>query len=161
MPGALTLATGVDPLPLLSAVSVDRVLDHWWVFPASILFSMVAIAAGVSGALFFSPFFLLAVGLSPAQAVGAGLLTEVFGMGNGLRSYVRQGVVDYATAKWLLLGAVPAVVVGALVAHAIDPGVLKLGFGAGVLLLGGFLLYHESPDRHEPGAGAPVAATNA
>ena len=53
---------------------------------------------------------MLVVGLTPAQAIGAGLLTEVFGMGNGLANYVRQGVVDYATAKWLLAGAVPAVV---------------------------------------------------
>jgi uncharacterized membrane protein YfcA len=87
-------------------------LAHWWVFPASVLFALVALASGVSGALFFSPFFMLGVGLPPAQAIGAGLLTEVFGMGNGLANYVRQGVVDYATAKWLLLG-------GFLVSH--DP----------------------------------------
>ena len=64
-------------------------LELWWVFPAAILFSTVAIGPGISGALFFSPFFMLVVGLSPAEAVGAGLLTEVFGMGNGLRSYVK------------------------------------------------------------------------
>ena len=80
----------------------------WWVFPASIAFSTVAIGSGVSGALFFSPFFMLVVGLTPVQAVGAGLLTEVFGMGNGLRSYVKAKLVDYATARWLLLGSVPA-----------------------------------------------------
>ena len=86
----------------------------WWVFPTSIVFSTVAIGSGVSGALFFSPFFMLVVGLTPVQAVGAGLLTEVFGMGNGLRSYVKAKLVDYATARWLLLGSVPAVVVGAV-----------------------------------------------
>ncbi len=61
---------------------MQTLLELWWVFPAAIAFSTVAIASGVSGALFFSPFFLLVVGLSPAQAVGAGLLTEVFGMGS-------------------------------------------------------------------------------
>lgn len=40
-------------------------------------------------------------------------------MGNGLRLYVRQGVVDYATARWLLLGAVPSVVAGASVAQLV------------------------------------------
>lgn len=151
MPGVLALATGVDPLPLLSAVSVDRILDHWWVFPASVLFSMIAIAAGVSGALFFSPFFLLAVGLSPAQAVGAGLMTEVFGMGNGLRSYVKQGVVDYATAKWLLVGALPAIVIGSFAAHYVPDTLLRGGFGVGLFVLGGFLLYFDSPEETEPG----------
>lgn len=135
----------------IAGLSTDAILAHWWVFPASIAFSTIALAAGVSGALFFSPFFMLVVGLSPSQAIGAGLLTEVFGMGNGLRSYVHQGVVDFRTAKWLLLGAVPAVVLGALVAHQVDPTLLKYVFGAGLVGLGAFLVYYEPPDRCEPG----------
>lgn len=130
---------------------VSKFLAHWWVFPASIVFSGIALSSGVSGALFFSPFFILAVGLQPAQAIGAGLLTEVFGMGNGLLNYVRQGVVDYATAKWLLLGAVPAVVLGAYIAHSVPTAVLKGIFGAGLILLGGFLVYHDPPETCEPG----------
>jgi len=128
-----------------------RFVAHWWVFPVSILFATVALSAGVSGALFFSPFFMLVVGLTPSQAIGAGLLTEVFGMGNGLRSYVKQGVVDFQTAKWLLLGAVPAVVAGALAAHYVPTAVLKGIFGVGLLVLGGFLVYYESPEGHTPG----------
>jgi len=81
---------------------MDSLFQLWWVFPSAIVFSTVAIATGISGALFFSPFFMLVVGLAPGQAVGAGLLTEVFGMGNGLRSYVGQNMVDFSTAKWLL-----------------------------------------------------------
>ena len=131
--------------------TMDALLAHWWVFPAAVAFSTVALAAGVSGALFFSPFFMLVVGLSPSQAIGAGLLTEVFGMGNGLRSYVGQEVVDYRTAKWLLLGAVPAVVVGALAAHHVDPALLKLAFGAGLIALGAFLVSYEPAERCEPG----------
>jgi len=138
-------------LPVPAGFPVERFLAHWWVFPASILFSMVALASGVSGALFFSPFFMLIVGLSPSQAIGAGLLTEVFGMGNGLLNYVRQRVVDYATAKWLLLGAVPAVVVGAFAAHYVPTTLLKLAFGAGLLALGGFLVYYDPPEECVPG----------
>ena len=142
-------ATVLQSLP--AGFPVDEFLTHWWVFPASILFSMVALASGVSGALFFSPFFMLVVGLSPSQAIGAGLLTEVFGMGNGLLNYVRQRVVDYRTAKWLLAGAVPAVVVGAVAAHYVPTTLLKLLFGVGLLVLGGFLIYYDPPEDHEPG----------
>ena len=117
-PAAIRRGAGVDlgtvvlqSFPVPAGFPVDQFLAHWWVFPASIRFSMIALASGVSGALLFSPFFLLVVGLQPAQAIGAGLLTEVFGMGNGLLNYVRQRTVDYATANWLLPGAVPAVVV--------------------------------------------------
>jgi len=137
-------------LPLSDGFT-SRLFAHWWIFPVSILFAGVALAAGVSGALFFSPFFMLVVGLSPSQAIGAGLLTEVFGMGNGLRSYVKQRVVDFQTAKWLLLGAVPAVVVGAVAAHYVPTTVLKGLFGVGLLILGGFLVYYESPEEYEPG----------
>ncbi len=151
-------ATGFDGiaqllqiLPLPTGFPIEQFLAHWWVFPASILFSLVALSSGVSGALFFSPFFMLVVGLSPSQAIGAGLLTEVFGMGNGLLNYVRQRVVDYATAKWLLLGAVPAVVVGALAAHYVPTALLTLLFGVGLLVLGGFLVYYDPPDECVPG----------
>lgn len=36
---------------------MEAVFDLWWVFPAAVLFSTVAVGSGVSGALFFSPFF--------------------------------------------------------------------------------------------------------
>lgn len=130
---------------------MEQFLAHWWVFPASILFSTIALSSGVSGALFFSPFFILVVGLSPAQAIGAGLMTEVFGMGNGLLNYVRQRAVDYATAKWLLLGAVPAVVVGAFAAHYVPTTLLTVIFGLGLLALGGFLVIHDPPEECVPG----------
>lgn len=130
---------------------VDGFITHWWVFPASVVFSAIALSSGVSGALFFSPFFMLVVGLTPSQAIGAGLLTEVFGMGNGLRLYIKQRVVDYATAKWLLVGSIPAVVAGALAAHYVDPSLLKAFFGFGLVLLGGFLVFYPSPEECEPG----------
>jgi uncharacterized membrane protein YfcA len=142
---------GHAPATVLGEFPLQTFLTHWWIFPAAVVFSAVALAAGVSGALFFSPFFMLGVGLAPAQAIGAGLLTEVFGMGNGLRSYVKQGVVDFDTAKYLLAAALPAVVVGALAAHYAPKAVLKLLFGAGLLVLGGFLVYYEPAEDCEPG----------
>ena len=126
-------------------------LQLWWVFPAAIVFSTVAIGSGVSGALFFSPFFMLVVGLAPVQAVGAGLLTEVFGMGNGLRSYVRAKLVDYATARWLLLGSIPAVIVGAIGADLVSDRILTGIFGIGLLVLSAFLILVRSPEECRPG----------
>jgi len=130
---------------------LEGALALWWIFPAAVVFSTVAVGAGVSGALFFSPFFLLVVGLSPAQAIGAGLMTELFGMGNGLRSYVKQKVVDYATAKWLLLGALPSVAVGAVLAHQVPGTLLKYLFGVGLVVLAAFLIFQPAPEECEPG----------
>jgi hypothetical protein len=52
-------------LSVSAGVPTAQLLAHWWVFPVSILFSMVALAAGVSGVLFLCPFFVLVVGLTP------------------------------------------------------------------------------------------------
>ena len=139
---------------------MDTFSQLWWVFPASIVFSTVAIGSGVSGALFFSPFFMLVVGLTPVQAVGAGLLTEVFGMGNGLRSYVRAKLVDYATARWLLVGSIPAVIIGAIGADMVSDRILQGIFGTGLLVLSAFLILVRSPEECEPG-DRPVALIDA
>ena len=129
-------------------------LELWWICPAAIVFSTIAVGSGVSGALFFSPFFMLVVGLAPVEAVGAGLLTEVFGMGNGLRSYVTARTVDYATSRWLLVGAVPSVIAGALVADRLPATVLKIIFGGGLLMLAAFLVLVRTPEECEPGDAA-------
>lgn len=114
----------------------------WWVFPISVAIATVALSSGVSGALFFSPFFLLVLGLQPAQAVGAGLMTELFGTGFGAYNYVRQKVVDYRTARFLLLASVPAAVAGALVAHRLPTATLQTIFGIALVVLAAILLYH-------------------
>lgn len=129
---------------------MSEFLQFWWVLPTSVLFSTVAISSGVSGALFFSPFFMLVIGLAPVQAVGAGLLTQVFGMGNGLRSYVRSRLVDYATARWLLVGSLPTVIVGALVADRLPATALHVILGIGLVVLASFLVFVRSPEEAEP-----------
>jgi uncharacterized membrane protein YfcA len=44
--------------------------------------------------------------------------------------------------------------VGALLAHRVDPTILKLVFGAGLLVLGGFLVFYPAPEDCEPGEKA-------
>ncbi|MDZ7688548.1 MAG: sulfite exporter TauE/SafE family protein [Halobacteriales archaeon] len=149
----VSVSTVTETAVSVAAFDYDNFVAHWWVFPASVVFSLVALSAGVSGALFFSPFFMLVVGLTAPQAIGAGLLTEVFGMGNGIRSYVKQGLVDYTTAKWLLAGAVPAIVVGAFAVHYVPENILRGIFGGGLVLLGGFLFYYDPAEDCEPGEG--------
>jgi hypothetical protein len=51
-------------------MELSVVLSIWWVYPVSVLVATVALSSGISGALFFAPFFLLAVGLAPALVIG-------------------------------------------------------------------------------------------
>jgi len=122
-------------------MDMEQVLEVWWVLPVAVLFSTVAIASGVSGALFFSPFFILAVGLEPAQAVGAGLITELVGASFGSISYIRQRVVDFTTVRILIATAVPLGVAGALLAHQISGDTVKIILGSLLLLLAMVMTY--------------------
>ncbi len=125
-------------------MDISEALQLWWVLPVSVTIATVALSSGISGALFFSPFFLLVVGLPPAQAIGAGLLTELFGTGFGSYNYLRQRVIDYQTVRYLLMASVPAGIAGAFLAHQIEPGILRIVFGVALALLATIVLYHST-----------------
>lgn len=113
----------------------------------------IALSSGISGALFFSPFFLLIVGLQPAQAIGAGLMTELFGTGFGSYNYVRQRVIDFQTVRFLIMASVPAGIAGAFLANRIEPGFLQIIFGIALALLAIIVLYHSAQKTKPPTSG--------
>lgn len=131
-------------------MDVSQVLHFWWILPVSIGIATIALSSGISGALFFSPFFLLIVGLQPVQAIGAGLITELFGTGFGSYSYVRQRVVDFKTVRFLLMASIPAGIAGAFLAHRIEPGVLRVVFGVVLVILAVIVLYHSTQKGKPP-----------
>ncbi len=133
-----------------TAFTLGQVASVWYVFPVAVLFSTIALSSGISGALFFSPFFLLVVGLAPAQAIGAGLMTELAGTGFATANYLRQRVVDFKTARLLLAAAVPTIVGGSLLSHIIDPGLLRLVFGGILFVLALIMLLVARRGRATP-----------
>ncbi len=122
-------------------MEMTEILSLWWVFPASVCIATIAISTGISGALFFAPFFLLVVGLPPAEAIGGGLMTMIFGTGSGTFSYNRQGVVDFTIVRSLLIVTVPLAMAGALVAIMVDANALRVLLGVGLIALAAFLLW--------------------
>ena len=122
-------------------MDLAEVLSLWWVYPVALCVATLAISTGISGALFFVPFFLLVVGVSPAQAIGGGLMTMIFGTASGTFSYVRQGVVDFTIVKSLLLVTVPFAMAGALLAIMSDPDALRVLFGVMLFALAAFLVW--------------------
>lgn len=135
------------------------VWELWWLFPTSVLIATIAMASGVGGAVFFSPIFLLILGLEPEVAIGTALLTELFGFGSGLVAYIRSGRIDYKLAGDLLRFSVPGAIAGVLLAEHIPDAALRAAFGAGILFLG-YQLYaswrseQTSDDDDEPGLDA-------
>ena len=147
-------------------MELAEILSLWWVYPAAVCIATLAVSTGISGALFFAPFFLLVVGLPPAQAIGGGLMTMIFGTGSGAFSYTRQGVVDFTIVRSLLLVTVPFAMGGAAVAIVVDADALRSALGAGLIALAAFLLWtnlrrrtrsrhSRAPSRHSRTGGNP------
>lgn len=107
-------------------------LDYWFMLPVAVIFAAVGTASGVGGASFFAPFFILALGILPEVAVATALVTEVFGFASGLYSYAHRQLVDYRLGRMLLLGTIPAALLGVWLAALVEPGILKVILGVGL-----------------------------
>ena len=114
--------------------------------PIATLISTIAMASGVEGGTFFAPIFMLALGLPPEVAIGAALITEVFGFSSGLIAYSRKKLIDYRLGLTLLTATVPAALVGTWAAGWIDPNLLKIVFSLGLIAIAASFL---SASPHE------------
>lgn len=126
--------------------------EYWYLFPISILIATISMSSGIGGAVFFSPLFMLGLGLEPRIAIGAALATEVAGFGSGLVAYYRARLIDFKVAKSLLLFAVPAAFLGTRYSGLVPPEVLKAIFAVGLIFIGYQLFAawrKEEREKHE------------
>jgi len=120
-------------------------LEYWFMFPISILIATTAMASGVEGATFFTPLFILALGLSPEIAIGTGLITEVFGFASGLYAYARKRLIDYKLGVALLTATIPMALLGTWVAGYVPSEFLKVILGGGLLAIA--ISFLRAPDH--------------
>jgi len=110
--------------------------QFWFMFPVSILIATTAMASGVGGATFFAPILILILRLPPEVAIGTGLMTQLFGFASGLYAFHRKKLIDYQLGVSLLVVTVPLALVGTWLSTRIDPNILKVLLGAGLMLIG-------------------------
>ena len=122
-------------------------LELWYLFPLSVLIATIAMTSGVGGAVFFSPLFIIVLGLPPSVAVGTALTTELFGFSSGLYAYWKRQLIDFKLGTSLLMFAVPAAIVGSLSADVFPADVLKTIFAVGIIFIGSQL--YQSYRREE------------
>ncbi len=120
-------------------------LQYWYLFPAAIVIASIANGAGVGGATFFSPLFLLVLRLQPQVAIGTALITEVFGFASGVVAHARMRAIDWKMALLLLTTAVPAAIVGSLVGGRVPGVTLKLLLGIGLIGVALAFIFHHDP----------------
>lgn len=93
-------------------------------------------ALGVGGGSIFVPALVLLLGVGQHQAQGISIWVIVFSSAVGAFVHYRQGTVDIAAAKWIIPVAMPAGIVGSLVATLLDARQLQLLFAVILVCLG-------------------------
>lgn len=122
-------------------------LHYWYMLPVSILIATIAMASGVEGATFFSPLFMLALGLPPNIAIGTGLITEVFGFASGLYAYTRKRFIDFRLGSMLLMVTIPMALLGTWVSGHVEPDILRATLAVGLFAVAASFL--RTPEHEE------------
>jgi uncharacterized membrane protein YfcA len=122
---------------------------YWFLLPIAVVIAAIANGAGIGGATFFSPLFILVLGLEPQVAIGVALITEVFGFASGVTAHARARTIDWKVARMLAIVSIPTAVIGSLLAGSISPDLLKIILGLGLAVIAiAFIRHrdHESED---------------
>ena len=110
--------------------------EFWYLLPISIGIATIAMSTGIGGAVFFSPLFMIGLGLEPKIAIGTALTTELFGFSSGLYSYWKAKLIDFKLGLNLLLFSIPFAILGTIYGDLIAPIILKAIFGVGIIIIG-------------------------
>jgi len=135
-------------------------LSFWWLFPVSIVIAAIANGAGIGGATFFSPLFVIVLGLEPVIAIGAALVTEVFGFASGVIAHARAKAIDWLAVRRLVVVSVPLAVIGSLLAGFAPETLLKLLLGLGLLFIAVTFLRHHDPEVEDAEIAAGVGVVH-
>lgn len=111
-------------------------MELWYLLPAAAAIATIAMASGVGGAIFFSPLFILVLGLDAEVAIGTALLTEMFGFSSGLVAYWRSKLIDFKLGRDILKFSIPAAIIGVSLSSFVPSDYLKALFGIGILYIG-------------------------
>jgi hypothetical protein len=115
---------------------MEITVEFWYLLPISIAIATIAMSSGIGGAVFFSPLFMIGLGLEPKIAIGVALTTELFGFSSGLQAYWKAKLIDFKLGFNLLLFSVPAAILGTMYGDLVPPLVLKTIFAVGIIFIG-------------------------
>lgn len=91
---------------------------------------------GIGGALIATPLLKIFLGLSPMLALATPLPSALPSAISGTIAYYREKLIQFDVVKWVLLGAVPANIVGTWLTKLIAGEAMMLYTGGFMLLVG-------------------------
>jgi uncharacterized membrane protein YfcA len=114
---------------------------------AALAISLLTTPAGVSGAFLLLPFQVSILGFTNPAVSPTNLIYNVVATPGGVYRYVREGRVAWALALLVALGALPGMLIGAVLRATFfsDPTAFKVFVGLILLYVGGRLLYGALP----------------
>ena len=124
-------------------------LTYWFLLPIAVVIAAIANGAGIGGATFFSPLFILVLGLEPQVAIGVALITEVFGFASGVTAHARARTIDWKVARMLAIVSIPTAVIGSLLAGSISPDLLKMTLGLGLAVIAFTFIRHRDHESED------------
>ena len=115
-------------------------LTYWYLFPVGLVISTLAMSAGISGANFWIPVYLICVKLDPLVTFWLALITMIFGFGSGVVRNIHQGTVNWYLVRQYLIPTIPGAIIGSLLNFHVNGEVLVFIFGSFIFTYGSFLL---------------------
>ena len=119
---------------------MDIDLTYWYLFPVGLVIATLAMSAGISGANFWIPVYLICVKLDPLVTFWLALITMIFGFGSGVVRNIHQGTVNWYLVRQYLIPTIPGAVIGSLLTFYVNGEVLVFIFGSFIFIYGSFLL---------------------
>ena len=106
---------------------------------AGLLVGFVVGLTGMGGGALMTPILILFFGIDPVTAVSSDLVVSLLMKPVGAAVHLRRGTVNLGLVKWLIIGSVPAAVVGVLIITSIGESdtvdtIIKTALGAALLL---------------------------
>jgi hypothetical protein len=132
----LSLRLGLVLVFNLKILIMEITTEFWYLLPISIAIATIAMSSGIGGAVFFSPLFMIGLGLEPKIAIGSALATELFGFSSGLYAYWKSKLIDFELGLTLLMISVPFTIIGAIYGDLVPPILLKTIFAIGIIFIG-------------------------
>ncbi|MBL0700532.1 MAG: sulfite exporter TauE/SafE family protein [Desulfosarcina sp.] len=108
--------------------------QYWFMFPVAIVVASLATGSGFGGGILFFPIFIYLLNLSVPEAVGTGMITELFGMTTAMIFYTRQKQVEFEIAFPMIIISFPGLLAGLYIIQVVNPAFPKIFFGLLVML---------------------------
>ncbi len=131
-------------------------LEYWFMFPVAIIVASLATGSGFGGGILFFPVFIHGLNLSVPEAVGTGMITEVFGMSSAMISYTAQKQVEFEIALPMIIISFPGILAGLYFVQVVNPAYPKFFFGVVVLLCALWVLHSLKEKKQNKGSNLLV-----